>query len=173
MGRNLRTLPVAPAIRRTGGLRLDDELCRAGHQPIGFAECVQRDGVAAELDLHGMAVEQRAATEQAPLAVTPGARERNLLGGCCEDGLEISPIGEIHRQRIDLRRGDDVVRDEPVVRDAAGPARGVEPDEAYVGTRASRECARRHPSDGDAGFQAVIVFEAGQRRVNCRGGSGE
>ena len=110
--------------------------------------------------------EQGAAPEEASVAVAPGAREDDFAARGGEDRLEVPPIGEAHRKRIELGGRDDVVRDQPVFGDPARPARGIEAEQTNEAARRGRERAGRHPGDGDAGFQAVILFQGFQDSVD-------
>ena len=57
MRRDLLAVPVAPAGRCTDRLRLGGEVLRSSHQPVGLAESVGRDCVAANVGLFTMSAE--------------------------------------------------------------------------------------------------------------------
>ena len=48
-----------------------------------------------------------------------------------EDRLESPTIGGRHRERIELGGRNDVIGDQAIFRDAAGPTRRIEPDQAH------------------------------------------
>ena len=173
MGSDLRLPPVAPAALRADRLRIGGELLGPGHQAVGLAEGMRRRRVAAEVGFVAMPGEQRTASQEAPVAVAPGAREDDFVGRRGEDRLEVAAVGEVDRQRIEHRGRDDMVRDQPVLGDAARPARGIEAQEPHEAAGRRRERAGRHPGDGDARFQPVILLQGLQRRVDRGGGAGE
>ena len=70
---DLGLAPVAPASTSADSLRIAGELLRPGHEPIGFAEGVGGDRVAAQIDFVAMAGEQGAPAQQPSVAVAPGA----------------------------------------------------------------------------------------------------
>ena len=149
------------------------EFLRAGHQSVGLAERMVRNRVAPQIGFVGMPLEQRAASEQAAIAVAAGARQDDLALGRGEDGLEIPTVGGADRQRIELGGRDDVVGEQPVLGDPARPARGIEPQEANEAAGRCRKRAGRHPGHGDAGVQTVILLERLQRHVERGGRAGE
>ena len=173
MRRDLGAPPVAPAALRADRLRIGAELLRPGHEAVGFAEGVGGRSVAAEVDLLAMPGEQRAASQQASVAVAPGAREDDFADRGRQDRLEVPAIGKAHRKRIELGGRDDMVRDQPVFGDSARPARGVEAEQPHEAARRGRERAGWHPGDGDAGFQPVILLQGFERRVDRGGRPGE
>src|SRR3546814_8832632 len=54
---------------------------------------------------------------------------------------------------------DDMVRDQSIFGDSARPVRGVEADQPHEAARRGRERARRHPGDGHARLQPVILLQ--------------
>ena len=127
MGGYLGPPPVAPTALRTDCLRFGPEFLGPGHEAVGFAECMHRHCVAAQVGFIATPGEQRAASQETPVAVAPRARENDGIGSRGEDRLEVAAVGEVHRQRIEHRGRDDMVRDQPVLGDAARPARRIEP----------------------------------------------
>ena len=73
---------------------------------------------------------------------------------------------------IELGRRHDVVRKESVLGHGARPARGVEAEQADEAPRRRRQRARRHPADGDASVEAVVLLQRLQGEVERCGRTG-
>ncbi len=58
---DLLAMPVPPGRGGADGLAVPCKLIGSRHQPIGFAECVNRNRIAPDVDLVGCRTEQRAA----------------------------------------------------------------------------------------------------------------
>lgn len=173
MRRDLGTPPVAPAALRADRLRIGCELLRPGHKAVGFAESMHRRRVTAEVGFIAMPGKQRAAAEEAPVTVTPGARKDDFAGRCGENRLEVPPVGEAHRKRIKDGGRDYVVRDQPVFGNTARPARGIEPHQPHKAARRRRKRAGRHPGHADARFPSVVLHQGLKRCIDRGGRSGE
>ena len=174
MRRDLFALPVAPAAHRGNRLRIGPKLTRPRHQPVGLAEGVRRDGIAPQVGfLRRHLEQQRAPPEQPPVVVPPGAREHDLGVRRLQNGLEVPPVGRGDRQGVEFRCRDDVVGQQPILDDAARPARRVEAEEADESPRRCRERARRHPADRNAGVDAIVLLQRLQVQVERCGRPGE
>ena len=169
---DLLAQPVAPAGGGRGGLRQGAEFLRPGRQSVGLAEGVIRYPVAPEIDLIGLPRQEGAAAEEPAIAVSSRPRQDNLALAGREDGCEIPPIGCADGERVELGRGDDVVGEEAIFRNAARPTRGIEPEESNEAARRCRQGAGWHPGDGDAGIQAVVLLQSLQSQIErgCRAG---
>ena len=76
------------------------------------------------------------------------ARDKNDLAfGGGENRLEIAPVRRTDRKRIEFGGGNDVIREQAILGDAARPARGIETEQPNERPRRSRQRARRHPGD--------------------------
>ncbi|KAF5287576.1 hypothetical protein FQR65_LT21015 [Abscondita terminalis] len=134
---------------------------------------VRRCRVAAQKGFVATPGEQRAATQETPVAVAPSARQNDGGGRGGEDRLEVAAVGEVDRQRVEHLGRDDMVRDQPVLGDPARPARGMKPEEPHEAAGRCRERAGRHPGDADARFQSVVLLQGFHRGVDRGGGAGE
>ena len=173
MGGYLGPPPVAPTALGADRLRLGPEFLGPSHEAVGFAECMHRHRVAAQVGFISTPREQRAASQQTPVAIAPGARENDGIGRRGEDRFEVAPVGEIYRQRIEYWGRDYMIGDQSVLGDPARPTRGIEPEEPDEAAGRRRERAGRHPGDADARFQSVVLFQGFQCRVDRGGGAGE
>jgi hypothetical protein len=76
----------------------------------------------------------------------PKSDGAHLFDGCNnlalagrEDGCKIPPIGCADGERVELGRGDNVIGEEAIFRNAARPTRGIEPEES---NEAARRCCQ-------------------------------
>ena len=125
MGGDLSLPPIAPTALRASRLRSGGELLRPGHKAVGFTERMRRRRVTAEVGFIAVPGEQRAASKKSAITVAARARENDGIGRGGKYGVEIPAVGQVHRQRIEHWRRDDMVRNQPVFGDTSWPPRRV------------------------------------------------